>query len=155
MYCFLSVSNNGLRNRAGIGLVLSTRSYFYNKSLFIARTFYDILFFLIIVIIMLKIIFGIILDTFRYLRGIEFKNDRDFKYRCFICNAAKDNLEKNSINFSHHRENDHNIWDYAYYIMTLRLQDLQDLNANNSYVKEQIDMKSISWLPAHKYDEEE
>ncbi len=153
-YCFLSVSNIGFRNRAGAGLVLSTRSYFYNLSLFISKTFYDILFFMIIVIIMCKIIFGIILDSFRHLRGIEYKNDRDYNYRCFICNSEKDNLEKNSINFSEHLEIHHNMWDYAFYIISLRLKDKQDLNSNNSYVKEQIEKRSISWFPVNNYYKE-
>lgn len=97
---------------------------------------------------MLKIIFGIIVDTFRMLREKEFKKERDIINRCFICNIEKDVLEKNSINFEEHCKKDHFIWDYAYYIITLRLQDSQDLNANNSYVKEQIEIKSISWFPS-------
>jgi hypothetical protein len=104
---------------------------------------------------MLKIIFGIILDTFRMLREKEFKTDRDMMNKCFICHVDKDNLEKNSINFEEHREIEHNIWDYAYYIITLRLKDAQDLNANNSYVKEQIDKKSISWFPTSEFENEE
>ncbi len=104
---------------------------------------------------MLKIIFGIILDTFRMLREKEFKTEKDLLNRCFICNVDRDNLEKNSINFEHHCEKEHFIWDYAYYIMTLRLKNAQDLNANNSYVKQQIENKSISWFPANSMGEEQ
>ncbi len=104
-----------------------------------------------------KIIFGIILDTFRVLREKEFKSEKDKLNRCFICNVDKDTLEKNSINFEDHCSIEHNLWDYAYYIISLRIQNKQNLNAINSYVKDQIESKKITWFPNQSYlkDEEE
>lgn len=107
---------------------------------------------------MLHIVFGIILDTFRELRKKQFDTEYDINNVCFICGIEKDECEKNNKNFSEHRENEHNIWEYTSYMITLRLKDAQDLNATNSYAKEQLEMKSIAWLPVKEVnieDEEE
>jgi hypothetical protein len=40
-------------------------------------------------------------------------------------------------------------------MITLRLKDAQDLNATHSYAKEQLEMKSIAWLPVKEVNMEE
>jgi hypothetical protein len=101
------------------------------------RLLYDFTFFVVIVIVLKKVLFGIILDTFRELRKKQFQTDSDIANICFICEIEKDECEKNNKSFKEHCENEHNIWEYANYMITLRLKDSQDLNAVNSYAKEQ------------------
>ena len=79
---------------------------------------------------------------------------------CFICEVQKDDCEKNNINFADHCNKDHNIWEYANYMITLRLKDSQDLNAINSYAKDKLEAKRTNWLPVKEklnndLDEEE
>jgi hypothetical protein len=113
----------------------------------INRLIYDFTFFTIITIVLKKVLFGIILDTFRELRKIQFQTDSDIANICFICEIEKDECEKNNKSFKEHCEREHNIWEYANYMITLRLKDSQDLNAVNSYAKEQLEAKSIAWIP--------
>jgi hypothetical protein len=135
-----------MRWKAGIGRVLQSISFMSNALEFIFnRWFYDLSFFFFWDVILKHILFGIILDTFRNLRKKQFETDYDKANICFICEIQKDECEKNNINFNDHVENEHNI--------TLRVKESQDLNAINSYAKEQLEAKSISWLPSHLTEE--
>ena len=59
-------------------------------------------------------------------------------------------MEKNGHNFNEHREKTHNLWNYVNYMISLKFADLHDLNAINSYAREKMDNKNISWLPTYK-----
>jgi hypothetical protein len=67
-YCFLTLINNGLRWYPGVGKVLRTDSPFDNLGGYIHNYLYHFSFYLIIRAMMLKIVFGIILDSFNELR---------------------------------------------------------------------------------------
>jgi hypothetical protein len=152
----LFVVNQGFRWKAGIGRSLQRTSFLDNPTGFFFNKFlFDFTFFLIIVIVLKKVLFGIILDTFRDLRKKQFKTDMDVSNICFICELEKDECEKNNFNFTDHCEKDHNIWDYVNYMITLRLKDSQDLNANNSYAKDQLEAKKIAWFPISKKENHE
>ncbi len=149
--CWLFVTNEGYRWKAGIGRVLQNVSLMNRPGFYILhRLIYDFTFFVVIVIVLKKVLFGIILDTFRELRKKTSKTDSDIANICFICELEKDECEKNNKSFKEHCEKEHSIWEYANYMITLRLKDSQDLNAVNSYAKEQLEAKSIAWLPVKK-----
>ena len=54
------------------------------------------------------------------------------------------------IDFNEHVTNNHNIWNYVEYMLSLKLKDLHDLSAINQYVRIKIDKKDISWLPTYR-----
>ena len=87
-HCFCSTVNYGLRMGGGIGDVLAPQSYL-TKTEYYLRVVFDLSFFLIVVIILLNIIFGIIIDTFAELRDQKRSIDDDMKNRCFICNIDR------------------------------------------------------------------
>mmetsp|Transcript_2988 Transcript_2988/g.401 ORF Transcript_2988/g.401 Transcript_2988/m.401 type:complete len:108 (+) Transcript_2988:126-449(+) len=64
--CFLSTFNNGIRYGGGIGEALHPP--LKESGLYWQRMVFDILFFVVIVLMLLNIIFGIIIDTFAELR---------------------------------------------------------------------------------------
>ena len=69
LHCFLSTFNYGLRTGGGIGEFLpSETAAEYNNVAYTLRFFFDLSFYLIIIVILLNIIFGIIIDTFAELR---------------------------------------------------------------------------------------
>ena len=39
------------------------------------------------------------------------------------------------------------MWNYIYYYAYLKHKDENDYIGNESYIKEKIDMKDISWMP--------
>ena len=150
LYCFLTMINNGLRWHAGIGLKTRSESAFLHLADFIHRFIYDLLFFWLMEGVMLHIVFGIILDSFGELRQAHYVIEKDIANNCFICNIVKDECEKNNESFKDHCENVHNVWDYAFYMITLRMSDPQDLNAVNSRNREMIMSKQLGWFPEYK-----
>jgi inositol 1,4,5-triphosphate receptor type 1 len=96
---------------------------------------------------MIKIVFGIIFESFTELRDIKNNKERDCSYRCFICNIEKDECEKQNEDFYEHCNRIHNVWDYACYIIMLKMADFQDLNGINAICKEMILEKQPKWVP--------
>ena len=146
-YCFLTLINNGLRWYPGVGKVLRTDSPFLHLGQYIHNYIYHFSFYLIIRAMMLKIVFGIILDSFNELRKKKANIEKDRKYKCFICNIEKDECEKKNKDFNEHCKKEHNLWDYANYMIMLRMTEFQDLNRVNSKCKEMILERQIKWIP--------
>ena len=57
-----------------------------------ARVFYDLLFFFVLIIIVLNLIFGVIIDTFADLRSEKQTKEEILKNTCFICGKSNKNL---------------------------------------------------------------
>ena len=147
LYCFLTLINNGLRWYPGVGKVLRPDSPFLHIGRYIHNYIYHFTFYLIIRAMMLKIVFGIILDSFNELRKKKANIEKDRKYKCFICNIEKDECEKKNKDFNEHCRKEHNLWDYANYMIMLRMAEFQDLNMVNSKCKEMILERQIKWIP--------
>ena len=152
LYCFLTMINNGMRWHCGVGKITRSESYILHFWPFIHRFFFDLIFFWLIEVIMLKILYGIILDSFSELRKAHNLIEKDMTNNCFICNLDKDECEKNNINFQEHCEKVHNVWDYAFYMITLRMTDATSLNAVNSRNRQKILEKKVDWLPDSSLD---
>ena len=85
------------------------------------RALFDFAFFLIIVVIILNIVFGIIIDTFAQLRDQKHSIEEDTRKYCLICGQAA-NLFDRSVEggFSQHVAEAHNMWQYLYFMVHLR-----------------------------------
>ena len=105
-------------------------------------------FFILIVVLMLDLVFGIIIETFKELRIEEQKAEYDRQFKCFICNIDKDDLEKQREDFTEHNLKKHNMWNYVNYMIRLKYSFKQDLNAINSYSLELIEKKQTKWIPS-------
>jgi hypothetical protein len=99
--------------------------------------------------VMLRSIFGIILESFTEIRERQYVIDKDISCNCFICDVEKDECEKNDENFQEHCNSVHNIWDYAFYMVTLRMKDPQELNAVDTKNREMILKKQLGWFPEY------
>lgn len=152
LYCFLTHINNGLRWHAGIGKIVMSESGIIHVGAFIHRFFYDWAFFWLLEAVMLHIVFGIILNSFGELRQAHYLIEQDLANNCFICDTVKDECEKNNKSFKEHCEKEHNIWDYAFYMITLRMKNPQELNSINSQCRDMILEKDIGWLPDTSYE---
>ena len=85
--CIITTLNWGLRNGGGIGDVL--RNIGPADEFFYYRIVYDLTFFVILIVIVLNLIFGVIIDTFGDLRTE--KNDKEdiLNNTCFICGLER------------------------------------------------------------------
>jgi hypothetical protein len=152
LYCFLTMVNNGMRWHCGVGKITRSESYILHFWPFVHRFAFDLVFFWLIEAIMLKIVYGIILDSFGELRQAHYLIEKDIANNCFICNVEKDECEKNNISFEEHCNQVHNVWDYAFYMITLRMKEASTLNSSNARNRKKILEKSVDWLPDASLD---
>ena len=150
IFSFLNALDNGLRARGGLGDSAKRLSFLKNTKRYIFRLILDDLFFLLIVIIMIDMVFGVIINSFDELRHRNQKYHKDKKNYCLICNSNRDSLEKIRLNFKEHIKKTHHIWNYVEYMISLKLEDIRQLNDINKYIREKLDKKDITWLPTYK-----
>ena len=147
LYCFATHLSYGMRFDGGIADRMEPASFTHEKEYYIGRFFYEELYFLILVILVLNIIYGVIIDAFSELRNNEEKINRDKEEVCFICGIDKETCQKKGEKLEAHLENVHNLWIYVEYMIGLKLVDIQDTNAINSYVIESLEQKELAWFP--------
>ena len=150
VFCFLTNIDAGIRARGGTGDMMIRVSYERNLKNYILRVFFDVTYFIICIIIMIDLVFGIILGTFAKMREQERIEVMDKINHCFICDETRSNLEKNKEDFHVHTEITHNLWNYTYYMIYLKNSDLNDLNSIDTYVRKNLDEKSAQFLPSWK-----
>uniref|UniRef100_A0A8C3NT91 Inositol 1,4,5-trisphosphate receptor n=1 Tax=Cyanoderma ruficeps TaxID=181631 RepID=A0A8C3NT91_9PASS len=159
LMCIVTVLNHGLRNGGGDVSGDSTRRLFLllnplrpsrsppPLSLFPARVVYDLLFFFIVIIIVLNLIFGVIIDTFADLRSEKQKKEEILKTTCFICGLERDKFDNKTVSFEEHIKYEHNMWNYLYFIVLVRVKNKTDYTGPESYVAQMIKNKNLDWFP--------
>lgn len=73
--------------------------------------------------------------------------DEDNKNFCFICQLNKYEYEKSGEIFSKHIEKEHNIWNYANFIIYMKNKTEKDCNGIESKIFKKIKSGDISWIP--------
>ncbi|XP_065669152.1 inositol 1,4,5-trisphosphate-gated calcium channel ITPR1 isoform X5 [Hydra vulgaris] len=145
LMCIVTTLNKGLRNGGGIGDVLRVPSK--TDKYFAARVIYDLLFFFIVIIIVLNLIFGVIIDTFADLRSEKQTKEEILKNTCFICGLERAEFDNRSVTFEAHITKEHNMWDYLYFIVLLKVKDPTEFTGPESYVFEMIKNRCLEWFP--------
>merc|ERR1711968_79393 len=91
------------------------------------RVLVDLLYFLVVLVILLNIVF------------------------CFICGIEKVQFDRQAEGgFKHHTTHDHNMWNYMNFIIFIDLQDKDDDDGLELYVRNLIASEDLSWLPMNK-----
>jgi inositol 1,4,5-triphosphate receptor type 1 len=107
---------------------------------FTSRVTYDLFFFVIIIVLLLNIIFGIIIDTFGQLREDASERNRLITEYCFTCGIAKDVFDDigytkkdqkgpsggGSNTYTDHIKQEHNMWDYMFFLIYLKAKNPND-----------------------------
>jgi len=138
---------HGLLTGSGIGTALPQANW--DSGEFAQRFFFDLTFFIIIVIILLNMVFGIILDTFGQLRDEKAAIEEDIQSRCFICSVASDVFQRQAFGFKHHSNIDHNVWNYLYFFVYLDLKDRDDYTNAEDFIAKKRASKNqrIAYFP--------
>merc|ERR1711988_118968 len=147
--CFLVVVREGLLNGGGMADYLKPRSV-EDKANFFARFFFDLSFFVVILIILMNIIFGIIIDTFSAMREMTESKLEDMKTTCFICSIDRYTFDRQGTPFDIHIKQEHNMWKYLYYLVYLNTKDETEYTGLESYVAELISEDNVAFYPIHK-----
>ena len=135
----------GLQNGGGVG-----DAFIHSVG---QRLFLDLAFFVVVIVILLNVIFGIIIDTFSSLRVDKLARVKDTLEICFICGINKQVFDRASDEpegFKTHIKVDHNMWNYLYFIFMLWEQDKDDDDGLEQYVRRAIEANEITWFPLRK-----
>ena len=154
-FCFLTNFDAGIRARGGAADQMVRISFERHTASYIYRLFYDITYFLICIIIMIDLTFGIVLGTFSEKSEEERKHDNDKINHCFICHITREIIEKKRENFNIHREQKHNMWNYVEYMIYLKFSDFHELSTYNAFAKSNLEKKNVCFLPTCQDDFEE
>eukprot|EP00347_Sterkiella_histriomuscorum_P002968 403366109 len=131
--CFTSTLNNGLRSGGGIGDTLSQLQQKQNN--YWGRWTFDLSFFVLIIIIMLNLIFGIIIDAFADMRDQRNMIEKDVKEKCFICGITRFQFEAKNKSFQDHVLREHNVYAYIYFILYVKKKSGTECTGVEKYVK--------------------
>ena len=147
LQCYMMVLNYGSSAGGGLGDVISMVSYRSDVGLFIGRFFYDMLFFILIVLVLGNIFLGIIVDSFGDLRKINIHTENDVKNICFICQLSRDACLTRNIDFEKHVSTDHNKWNYVYFLTYLHINNPNDFSGIENSVWEKLEDQDFGWIP--------
>mmetsp|Transcript_870 Transcript_870/g.2092 ORF Transcript_870/g.2092 Transcript_870/m.2092 type:complete len:2430 (-) Transcript_870:30-7319(-) len=142
--CFFSIVDYGIRTGGGIGEAM--RSPLHGES-YGGRVFYDLAFFIVVIVIMLKIIFGIILDNFGQLRDANQEHDRITNFKCYICDHDRSKLQLHGRGWAYHFMKEHSIYSYFAFFVYIMDKDIYECNGIEKHVKECIAKNSTEFLP--------
>lgn len=146
--CIKTTFDQGIKNGGGIGQFLDTSLTKMSDWDTVMRFVYDNLFNIIIMIIMLGIIQGIIIDTFAVLREQSERNTADRETKCFICGKEKEYIERcTNRPFLFHCINEHNEWNYIFFIAYLKKKLNTEHTGVESSIFELVENKDITWIP--------
>jgi hypothetical protein len=114
MVCFLVTAGMGLRAGGGMGEYLSEKDDPLLTNAVGWRWALDMSFFIIVIVLLLNLVFGIIIDQFAVLRDIKKEREQDTKWRkcrkCFICDIRKEEFDRAGIDvFRNHIAFQHNM----------------------------------------------
>ena len=70
---------------------------------------------------------------------------------CFICGLNRQTLDRDTEGgFDAHSMEDHEVWNYVYFLIHLQIKDKSDMNGVESYIREKFEMQETSWFPLHR-----
>ncbi|KAI8089424.1 uncharacterized protein BX664DRAFT_134002 [Halteromyces radiatus] len=149
--CFVNVLSHGLRG--GIGDVFMDNSSDdgledINRRW---RIGFEMSFYLVVVVFLLNAIFGIIFDTFGHLRDERSAVQQDMKNSCFICSVPAVEFQRHAKRgFEDHVKNEHNIWQYLFFLVHLKYKDKTEYTGPESYVAGCLKDANYSFFPINR-----
>ena len=147
LQCFMMVLNYGSSAGGGLGDVIAIPSYRTNVGVFVGRFFYDMFFFILIVLVMGNIFLGIIVDSFGELRNINIEKEKDVNNICYICQLSRDACLTRNIDFDEHVSTQHNKWNYVYFLTYLQINNPNDFSGIENSVWEKLEDQDFGWIP--------
>ena len=145
LQCFLILISYGTRGGGVIGNRLP--SFQNDTKLFIGKFVYDITFYILVIMIMGNITFGLIVDSFGELRDDTYNFENDKNNICFICQISRDGCLLKNIDFDSHIKKEHNLWNYVNFLIYLHLNNPNDFSRIEGIVWDKLIEKDFGWVP--------
>ncbi|KAF7730560.1 hypothetical protein EC973_001941 [Apophysomyces ossiformis] len=146
--CFITVLSHGVRSGGGIGDILEPDVAEEVRGW---RIVFEMSFYLVVVVFLLNAIFGIIFDTFGHLRDERSSIQQDMNNSCFICSIPAVEFQRHAKKgFEQHIRNDHNIWQYLFFLVHLKNKDRTEYTGPESYVAACLKDANYSFFPINR-----
>ena len=121
---------------------------------FNSRLFFDLLFFIIILLLIFQMFLSTIIDYFNETRENSETFEDTLETKCIVCGIDREKIEKITNNdknaFDKHITYYHNIFNYIYYLMYLQSLSLRDVIIDNSVWELHL-AKNLSYLPKNNW----
>ncbi|KAI8801212.1 hypothetical protein BJ742DRAFT_877937 [Cladochytrium replicatum] len=143
--CFVTVLTHGLRSGGGVGDLLEIPKG--TTKMYIARVILDLSFFLVVIVFLLNVIFGIIFDTFGQLREEQQAVEEDLRNYCFICSIHASEFQRRTKGFEYHIRYEHNLWHYLAFLLHLKIKDPTEYTSHESFIAEKLAEQDLNWFP--------
>jgi len=108
---------------------------------------FQLSFFVVVVVVLLNVVFGIIIDTFSELRGEKQAKKAHMESTCFICGIDRFTFDTSGGGFEEHIRNDHWMWTYLALIIHVFEKETIEYNGWEAYVADCIEQKDTCFLP--------
>ena len=144
--CTITYFNHGVRSGGGIGDILAEVPY-ESGALYWFRFLNDFLFFILAILILLNMIFGVIVSIFSEIREKANFKENDQNNKCFICNIDRAIFERLKIKFEDHKKFEHNIKTYIRFLIGVKLINEKDLDADQSFIIGCLKKEEIKVFP--------
>ena len=141
--CLVTNMDMGARNGGGIGNVLPSPS----PSQYWIRLLFDTLFYVVVIVILQNVSFGIIIDTYAELRDQETRLMEDVYESCFVCGVTRGHLELRGESFLSHIQDKHSLFNYICYVVYLKHKHC---SGSEAVIKSQILKFDTSFFPLDK-----
>ena len=148
IHCFMYALTHGVRSDGGLGDHMADPHW--SSGFYGMQMAFEVLFFVLVIVILLNIIFGIIIDTFAELRSQRQSVEEDIRTKCFICGIESSEFDRHAEGFQRHIKEDHNMWNYVFFLHHLRLRDTSEYTGQESYVAEKVKHSDLSFFPLNK-----
>lgn len=146
--CFLSTLNHGIRSGGGLGDVLKKLEK--GKNDYWARYVFDLSFFIVVIILLLNLVFGIIIDAFADMREQSKVQTEDIKNKCFICGKDRTEFEVANKNWFEHIGKEHNLYAYLYFLVYVIEKPKEKCTGLEKYVREKLAEDDITFFPINR-----
>ena len=138
--CFFTTLNIGIRSGGGHMGTPDGEDYW-------ARMVMDMFFYLILIVILLNIIFGIIIDAFAELRDQRTAVLDDVHNKCYICGQERSLIEQKGLGWSYHFMIEHSPFAYLSFLVYITDKKVYDCTGLEKHVKELYDSKDTDFMP--------
>jgi len=142
--CFFTTLNVGIRSGGGIGdgLEIPDGEEYWSRMIF------DMLFYMVIIIILLNIVFGIIIDTFAELRDQRNLVLEDIHSKCYVCGQDRSLIEMKGTGWSYHFMCEHSAFAYLSFLVYICEKKTYDCCGLEKHVKERLEKNDASFMPS-------
>ena len=147
LLCYVSTSIGGLSAQGGIGNAIDAPT----SDEYVYRIIFDMSYFLIVIVVLLKLFFGIIINTFAELREIRQEQVRNLEETCFVCGKNKFEFQVKRISWAKHISEEHNSHAYMTFLIYIMIKK-ENFNGIEKYIKKQIENNEINFFPKNSIE---